>query len=85
MQEVKKREGRSRRAVKTIDISAEQCIFCPSCNQTNIELVDESATIFICNLEEWLCKDCGKAFLVESRRFITYEEVSKDVRPCRER
>ena len=75
MQEIRERESNARGTVKTIDVSDEQCIFCPFCKGTTIELVDESAATFVCNLEEWLCSDCGKCFLVETRRFITYEEV----------
>lgn len=80
MQEVRERESNAQGTVKTIDVSDEQCIFCPFCKGTNVELVDESAANFLCNLEEWLCRDCQRYFLVESRRFITYEEVSEDVR-----
>ena len=75
MQEIKERESNAHGTVKTIDVSDEQCIFCPFCKGTNIELLDESATSFLCNLEEWLCRDCRRYFLVGLRRFITYEEV----------
>jgi len=75
MQETSERESRARSTVKTIDVSDEQCIFCPVCQGTDIELVDESASSFVCNLEEWVCRECRRSFLVEAKRFITYEEV----------
>jgi len=79
VQEVRERERKAHGAVKTIDVSQEQCLFCPFCRGTNVELVDESAATFVCNLEEWLCRDCRGYFLVETRRFVTYEEVSEHV------
>jgi transposase-like protein len=75
MQEMSERESRARSTVRTIDVSDEQCISCPVCKGTDIELVDESAGSFLCNLEEWVCRECRRCFLVETKRFITYEEV----------
>jgi len=75
MQELSERESRARSTVKTIDVSEEQCLLCPVCKGTDIEVVDESAGRFLCNLQEWVCRECRRYFLVETKRFITYEEV----------
>jgi len=68
----------SRRSV--VDVTEEQSIFCPFCNGTNIETADEGPSDCRCSVEEWLCLDCRRRFVVETRQFITYEEVSRDAR-----
>ena len=56
-----------------LDISEEQCVFCPYCRAENVDLQDETMDSFLVAREAWKCEECGKRFAVERRPFLIWD------------
>ena len=60
--------------VKELDISDEQCVFCPQCKGTNVSMDCELPGSFLTIQEAWKCKDCGKEFSIRLQTHLVWEE-----------
>ena len=58
-----------------IDISDEQCVFCPHCRGENVDLERETTGSFLVVADVWKCQDCGKEFTVERRTHLVWQEA----------
>ena len=69
MQEIKEKQESSVQSSAELDVTDEQCVCCPKCQSTDIEIEEEFSGDF------GKCNKCGITFQVRT--------IVKEVRTCR--